>query len=372
MGNPSHDLNQRVIQAIAQLVESPGGCLFIRNEHNEYHAIADWNMSPLPEQTLSAEQQLCCFMENSQWIVDLQEYQQYPERYQSISFPQWLLNFPQGRLLVPLMHQRRLFGFILLAEPRTRFALNWEVNDILKIAGNQATTQLAQQQAANALMIARQFESVNRMSTFMVHDLKNLVAQLSLLLNNAERHKDNPEFQADMLETLELSVNKMKRLVEKLTNQADEQGNQRIELNELLHKVIRTKAGQAPLPALAQGTDKIPVYANTTTLERILGHLLQNAIEATPASGKIIVNLRKDYHQAEITISDSGHGMSEQFIRERLFKPFESTKTAGMGIGVFESMEYVKSLGGNITVKHNQPTGSIFIIQLPIYQTTDE
>ena len=129
----------------------------------------------------------------------------------------WLLAYPRGWLVVPLMMQGRLFGFVLLLQPRSAIKLNWEVIDLLKIAGSQAASYLAQYEAANALMVARQFESFNRMSTFVVHDLKNLVSQLSLLMSNAERHKNNPEFQQDMIETVNFSVQKMKLLLQKLS-----------------------------------------------------------------------------------------------------------------------------------------------------------
>ena len=132
--------------------------------------------------------------------------------------PQWLRAIPKAWLVVPLIQHRKLFGFVVLAQSRSRIRLNWEVNDLLKIAGNQAASYLAQQEAANALLVARQFESFNRMSTFVVHDLKNLVSQLSLLLSNAEKHKNNPEFQKDMIDTVDLSVQKMKRLLQKLSS----------------------------------------------------------------------------------------------------------------------------------------------------------
>ena len=118
-----------------------------------------------------------------------------PEKYSAITLPQWLQAIPKAWLVVPLIQHRKLFGFVVLAQPRSRVKLNWEVSDLLKVAGNQAASYLAQHEAANALLVARQFESFNRMSTFVVHDLKNLVSQLSLLLSNAEKHKKNPEFQ---------------------------------------------------------------------------------------------------------------------------------------------------------------------------------
>ena len=142
--------------------------------------------------------------------------QQTPRNIPQLLLPGWLQAISKAWLVVPLIQHRKLFGFVVLVLPRSKVKLNWEVSDLLKVAGNQAASYLAQHEAANALMVARQFESFNRMSTFVVHDLKNLVSQLSLLLSNAEKHKKNPEFQQDMVETVYLSVQKMKRLLEKL------------------------------------------------------------------------------------------------------------------------------------------------------------
>jgi signal transduction histidine kinase len=112
----------------------------------------------------------------------------------------------------------------------------------------------------------------------------------------------------------------------------------------------------------------LDVLADRQRLERVLGHLIQNAIEATPADGKVALLLRREGLSAVIELSDSGHGMSEQFIRERLFKPFDSTKPAGMGIGMFESRDYLCGIGGRLEVNSAPGQGSTFRIILPLHQ----
>ena len=110
------------------------------------------------------------------------------------------------------------------------------------------------------------------------------------------------------------------------------------------------------------------VYANSTRLERVVGHLIQNAIEATSRNGQVRVRLKREQDYAVIEIKDTGHGMSEEFIREKLFRPFVSTKSAGMGIGVFESREYVSELGGELEVSSRESDGTVFRILLPLHQ----
>ena len=202
---------------MAELVESPGGALWICKESGNCELVAHLSR-PLWQGMEPNNSDFCQFLQNKRWVIDLQEYKANPKKYESLVIPVWLSEIPNAWLVVPLIQHRQLFGFIVLEEPRSEIKLNWEVFDLLKIAGNQAASYLSQQEAANALVVARQFESFNRMSTFVVHDLKNLVSQLSLILSNFDKHKNNPEFQEDMISTVDLSVLKMKRMLEKLSS----------------------------------------------------------------------------------------------------------------------------------------------------------
>ena len=366
-----HGLGERTIQAVAALVESPGGALFISRESGHCEPVAHWNMS-LPNETESASGSLCQFLENKQWVIDLQEYKSNPEKYGAIFIPQWLQVLPKGWLIVPLILLGKLFGFMILTQPRSKVKLNWEVIDLLKIAGSQAASYLAQQESTNALLIARQFESFNRMSTFIVHDLKNLVSQLSLLLSNAEKHKNNPEFQIDMLDTLAYSVQKMKLLLHKLNRGSSIEHPAPLSIDKLLRRTLALKSAFEPKPELEILDPGLMVVANWDRLERVIGHIIQNAVEATPKDGKVTIHISKQETFVVVEIKDTGQGMSEEFIRERLFKPFESTKSAGMGIGMFESREYIHELGGQIEVSSCQTTGTTFRVILPFYMHVDD
>lgn len=366
LSQDSHGLGERAVQAVAELVESPGGILYINRESGNCEPVARWNM-PLKSELEPINSSFCQFLENKQWVIDLQEHASNQEKYGEISIPQWLQTIPQAWLVVPLILHGRLFGFVVLAQPRSRVKLNWEVIDLLKIAGSQAASYLAQQESANALMVARQFESLNRMSTFLVHDLKNLISQLSLLLANAEKHKDNPEFQKDMLDTIDYSVQKMKLILQKLARGAAMETPAPLMIDDLLQQAVALKSSAEPKPLLEIQNTGLMVLANGARLERVIGHIIQNAIEATPREGKVVVRLAQLNGSAVIEINDTGQGMSEEFIRERLFKPFESTKSAGMGIGVFESREYIHELGGRIEVASHLTTGTTFRIILPLY-----
>ncbi|MFZ4875760.1 XrtA/PEP-CTERM system histidine kinase PrsK [Janthinobacterium sp. Mn2066] len=362
-------LGERSIQAVAQLVESPAGALWIVREPGVLTPAASWNWPPQAwSEPVSGP--LCQFMEARQWVIDAPDCHRHPGLYDELQLP---LALQHVWLLVPLMLHGKLFGVVALARPRTRIGLNWEIRDVLKIAGSQAASYLAYRESLDTLSVSRQFESFNRMSTFIVHDLKNLVFQLSLLLSNAEKHRSNPEFQQDMLVTLDHSVQKMKTLLQKLARgeTLDAPPSAPLQLDALLRQAVAAKASLAPVPQLDIIDARLTVLANRARLERVLGHLIQNAIEATPSDGKVAVRLRQESGTAVVELADTGLGMSEQFIRERLFKPFDTTKTAGMGIGVFESREYIEEVGGRLEVASVPAVGTTFRVILPLHAAED-
>jgi putative PEP-CTERM system histidine kinase len=361
------NLGERAVQAVAALVESPGGALWQRREGDRFAPAAGWEVA-LPDIVEPGDSALIRFLESTQWVIDLDEYADDPVKYEGLELPDWLRNWPRGWLVVPLMMGNRLFGFVVLQTARSRVKLNWEVLDLLEIAGSQAASYLAQQDAADELMVARQFESFNRMSTFVVHDLKNLVSQLSLMSKNAEKHKHNPEFQADMLETVSLSVQKMRLMLQKLSRIDVEEKPMPLPIDQVVRQAVANKAAFEPRPRLDVTDAGLRVLADRERLERVVGHLIQNAIEATPKDGSVTIALLQEGDAVRIEITDTGEGMSEEFIRERLFKPFESTKSAGMGIGVFESREYINELGGRLEVISKPALGTTFKVVLPLYR----
>ncbi|GAB3407538.1 PEP-CTERM system histidine kinase PrsK [Massilia agilis] len=367
LSEPGPGLAERAIEAVAALVESPGGVLWQRRDGGAFEPVAYWHVPAVSAREPDASP-FCQFLESTQWVVDLHECARHPERYEGLALPAWVESFPRGWLVVPLVLQGKLFGFVLLQNARSPVKLNWEVIDLLGIAGSQAASYLAQQDAANALMVARQFESFNRMSTFVVHDLKNLVAQLSLMNANAERHRDNPEFQRDMQETVSYSVQKMKLLLQKLGRAGRPENPEPLAVDQVVRQAVALKAAFEPRPRLEINSTGLYVLADRERLERVVGHLIQNAIEATPRNGEVVIRVGASGAGVLVEIADTGAGMSEEFIRERLFKPFESTKSAGMGIGVFESREYIIELGGSLEVTSKPTQGTTFKVVLPLYQ----
>jgi len=359
----SQNVHERTIIALADLVESPAGALWIKDDLRGFVPISRWNM-PIIDAVEPANGSLPAFLGRTGWVVSLTERAADPSQYPGLDPPRWLAAVPLPWLVIPLVTGTELIGFVVLSSPRATIDVNWEVRDLLKTASRQAAGYLAQIRASEALLEARKFESFNRMSAFVVHDLKNLVAQLSLMLRNAERHRDNPEFQRDMLTTVEHVVERMHRLMLQLrTGTTPVEKPRHIDLGQVIRRVCAGKQGQRASIRLDLG----PVLAlgHEDRVEHVIGHLVQNALDATSARGDVAIRLGVNGQYASIDVQDTGTGMPAEFIRERLFKPFETTKNAGMGIGVYESAQYIRSLGGDIQVESAPGIGTTVHVLLP-------
>lgn len=370
--NSDLPLHERVIWAISEIADSPGGLLWLIDEKGLYRCVSHFNMALGELPSVGRDHPLMHFMEERQWIVDLDEYRGQDGGRDSDEIPSWMIEQQEFWLLVPLMQDERMLGFVLLAHPRAPQALNWENRDLLKTAGMQAASYVALYQAADALADARQFEGFNRLSAFVIHDLKNLIAQLSLVAKNAARHKHNPEFIDDAVRTIENSVEKMNRLMAQLKS-ADASGRNdktRIELVEELRAVVASRASARPAPTLELHTDSAVVLAQEDRLGAVFGHVLQNALDATPPDGRVEVVLRVAGDHAIVEFLDTGSGMDEDFVKNRLFRPFDSTKgLTGMGIGAYECREVVQASGGQVVVDSRPGKGTVFRIMLPLVES---
>jgi len=356
---------QRAIMAMGNLVESPAGLLWLPDEAGVFKLAARWNFHAVNAEE-PPQGSLPRFLQRKRWIVNLREYQQTPEQYAGLDVPSWLQSIPNAWLIVPLLADAELMGFIMLTTPRTAIEFNWEVRDLLKTASHQAASYLGQMRASEALLEARKFEAFNRMSAFVVHDLKNLIAQLSLMIRNAERHHDNPDFQRDVLSTVEHVVGRMNKLMLQLKTGATPVENPRpVDLGALVRKVCAAKT-DANVQIAIELSPGVTTLGDEERLEYIIGHLVQNAIDATGSGGNVKVDLQSDDRFAVVVVTDTGVGMSVEFVRDRLFKPFETTKQTGMGIGVYESARYVRELGGDLLIDSVPGVGTTVRVRLPM------
>jgi putative PEP-CTERM system histidine kinase len=358
---------QRSIEALANLVESPAGALWMRNGNGRYVQSARWNFTEAPVE--QAEHSLAAFLQKTEWVVDLEEYRTERSRYAGLQLPEWILQLPAAWLIVPVIAHDELTGFVVLAAPRAKVELNWEVRDLLKTAARQVGSFLAQIQASEALLEARKFDAFNKMSSFVVHDLKNLVAQLSLMLKNAERHAQNPRFQQDMMTTVRHVTERMNKLMLQLsTGSRGEENVHAIHVDRLVERLVSAKRREGRIVGLDLDNADVLTMGYEQRLERVIGHLLQNAIDATAAGGEVRVRVASEPDAAVIEVIDTGCGMTEDFARRKLFRPFETTKPHGMGIGAYETAQYVQQMGGTITVDSRIGAGTTMRVMLPLHR----
>jgi len=361
-------MGRHVVRGLADMVESPSGALWLKDPSGRFFAqAAFWNMPASPA-TEDVGSPLCRFLLDSGWVINLEEYRSLPRRYDGLELPSWLVEVPNAWLVVPLTTGSELIAFVVLATARTRIDVNWEVNDLLKTAARQAGAFLGQMQASEALLEVRKFDSFNRMSAFVVHDLKNIVAQLSLMLTNAERHRENPEFQKDMLMTVNHSVERMRKLMMQLREGATPlDGPRGIDLADVVRRIQTAKSGQGRDVEL-NIEERLIARGHEDRIERVVGHLVQNALDATENGGRVWLRLARQGTHALIEVGDTGRGMSPEFVRERLFKPFQTTKPTGMGIGAYESFQYVHELGGKLSVDSAVDIGTQVDLLLPLFE----
>jgi putative PEP-CTERM system histidine kinase len=375
-GADAPPLGERVIKAFADILDSPGGLLLAADQNGAIAASAEWNWEGgnSPAGDFEQDGAFWASVEAGGRILELDAWRQRwgDRRDLDLAIPDWIVADDRAWAGVPLIHHDRLVGLVLLAAPDYRRPLDWEDFDLLRTAGRQAASSLAEAHGQEALSNARRFEEFNRRFAFILHDIKNLVSQLSLLSRNAERHADNAEFRADMIATLKSSVGKMNELLARLSPQASlrPQKPEPQPLRPILIAAIASKRRDHDVRLL--GHAELWAKVDSAALEQAVGHLLQNAIDASPPGEPVLVRVTGRTNEVAIAIIDKGSGMDGDFIRNQLFQPFASTKPGGFGIGSFEARSLVAGMGGRLSVDSRPDRGTSFTIIVPAAEAADE
>jgi putative PEP-CTERM system histidine kinase len=360
-------LETRMIQAIADIAESPGGLLLVPDSAGALAPKAGWNWQAIDPPGSVTSAHLAQWLGKTARVVELDRLRAGAEAddEEASHIPEWILAEQRAWAIVPLIHFGRLAGAILLERPAISRTLDWEDFDLLRVVGRQVASYLAEAGGQEALADAKRFDEFNRRFAFIMHDVKNLVSQLSLVTRNAERHADNPEFRADMIITLKNSTARMNDLLARLSqhNKGRADPPRNILVQPIADSVAEAKRAHHPI--IVGGTAGLSLRADPARLEQALSHLVQNAIDASPPSEPVSINLRLDGAETAIDVIDQGAGMAPAFIRDKLFKPFSSTKTSGFGIGAFEAKSIITAMGGRIEVVSREGNGSRFSIILP-------
>lgn len=368
-GAQTASLPERIIRAVADITDSPAGMLLTEGDEGEFELAARWQWptvdvpaEPLPYATVR-------FFEQRAYVADLDE--QRVGAGHGAPIPGWVLAETRAWAMVPLLHFERLVGMVVLARPAHVRRLDWEDFDLLRVAGQQLASYIAEQSGQEALAEASRFDEFNRRIAFVMHDIKNLASQLSLLVRNAELHAENPEFRADMLVTLRNSSDKLNALLARLSRygRAQVEALEPVMVDEVARVVAAQFAGRHQVEVVE--TRPCRIAARRDLLEQVLVHLVQNAVDASPPDSPVFLNVTIDGLFGEIEVLDSGAGMSPEFVRSRLFKPFDSSKPGGFGIGAYEARELVRAMGGRLAVESREGLGSRFTIRLPLAEAAE-
>ena len=367
-GEGAEPLETRIVQAVADITESSGGLLLVPDATGALVAHARWNWQLVDAPAFAASAEAGAYFARTGRVVELDALRSPEEVDEEMAahVPQWIIAEPRAWILVPLVHFDRLAGLVLLEHPPISRTLDWEDFDLLRVVGRQVASYLAEAQGQEVLSEVKRFDEFNRRFAFIMHDVKNLVSQLTLVTRNAERHADNPEFRADMIATLQNSTARMNDLLARLSqhNKGRAEDPRPVAAGALVEGVAAAK--RAGHPVVVGGDTAQLIIADPVRLEQALSHLVQNAIDASPATEPVTIQIGTQGDEATITVSDHGAGMSAAFIRENLFKPFASTKDGGFGIGAYEARAIIAAMGGRIEVNSREGEGSRFIIYLPI------
>lgn len=369
VGEPNELPRVRAIRAIAEIVHGTGGSLWTQDGREHFAPRVNWNTDEPGVRQEPADGSLVRFLEQRQWVIDLDEYAGDPEIYTDLTLPDWLSEL-RAWLVVPLLQGEALNGFLVLTESSASRPLDWEDRDLLKTASRQVAGYVALLDASEALSEARQFEAFHRLSAYVAHDLKNIAAQLALVVSNAGRHKSNPAFVEDAFGAVANTTGRLNRLLAQLRTERPSGRVWSLALADAARQAVAARARQRPEPVLRLEPDDDPwVRVDRERLIAVLEHLIQNAQEATGPNGQIEARVHTEGGMAMVAIRDDGCGMDERFIREQLFRPFATTKgNAGMGIGVYESYEFARGAGGELTVESSPGKGATFFLKLPLIE----
>lgn len=372
-GDSSQDYHLKAIAAVAGTFKSPGGMLWLNNKYGKMVPAATLNLGiDTTDFEELADSDFCRVMREHEWVFSPSAPTEHELSNFNNTLPQWAHAINDIWLIIPLLVDKELVGFIVLTTPPRDSQLTWEDLDLLKTVGREVAVYVSRNEAAEMLAQSKQFDAYNKLSAFVMHDLKNLIAQQALVVENAAKHKENPAFIDDMIRTIDNSVQRMSNLLKKL-QQTQPSSGRPLPIKSVVINSVKKCQDRLPRPSLRILDDSLKVVADEENLEMIVTHIIKNAQEATPSDGYVDVTLRGDGTFAIIDVEDNGTGMDAHFIKTRLFRPFDTTKSGkGMGIGVYQTREFIRNLGGDVTVKSEPKIGTTFTISIPIHTQKTE
>ena len=366
-----NDYATTAVEAIASIYNGTGGACYLK-EGRQYvprqKPNANDNLRPIE---ISGAEGFFQRMLDYNWIFLRGVSDPNLSRYNEL-IPETLADPVDTLLILPLISNDTLIAFVTVYTDAQHIEdFDFEDLDLLRMINKQIASFVGYHKLYEERVVARQFEAFHQITTFVMHDLKNLIAQQALVVENAARFIDNPEFIADAIKTIENSVAKMNRLIRKINENtpidSEQSQFQCVRLVDVIDEAISKCNGSRPRPELHVLDDDMFVEADPDTLVMAFTHLISNAQDACDSKdGKVDIFLSRESDRIQCRVIDNGIGMDDDFIENRLFKPFDSTKsTKGMGIGAYQYRQILSNIGGQISVESKVGEGSCFTVSLP-------
>lgn len=363
-----HSLEKRALQAIAQIVDSKGATLWLKDK-NHFVFKAYWKIGFDQARPEPKDSELIKMLLSTKKMFSRDDFIKFSNHPQTMQH--WFVQTKYSWLIIPLWLNDELFGYIHLRESIVDMSLSIEDQELLETIAHHVALAVSLKASDSALSQAKKFQEMNQMTAFLVHDLKTVLSQLSLLVENGKVHKGNPEFVDDMLNTVGHVTQKMQRLIGQLKNPATENKADKTNLLPLLETVIDSCKKPSVNITLSNEERINPhIQINLEEMESAFKHILQNAVDSIDDQGEVSIELGTlSESKIYITITDTGKGMTQEFISEKLFQPFSSTKgVSGMGLGAYQSRELFRAADGDLLVTSEVGKGSQFKIELPVAQ----
>ena len=356
------------LKAAANVFASRGGALWLKNESGQLEVVSTWRVTLPVDTRVESNSPFAQAFVDREWVYALGNSGSNLINPFSEHLPEWVDTIDNAWVITPLIIGDQLTGFFLLTQSANTNPLIWEDLDVLKTVGRQLASYIVRQKSAEQLAEVKQFDTYNRLTAFIMHDLKNLIAQQALVVANANKHKENPAFVEDAIQTIANSVDRMNHLLKRLQSGPQSTSQQRaVSIHTVLLEAIRKSVDRQPIPTLRDRAEDVSITADHEQLIMILMHVIRNAQDATNNDGFIDVSVVVEQNSINIDIEDNGCGMDAEFLRHRLFKPFESTKSSmGMGIGAYQVREFIRGMGGKLSVNSELNVGTTVCITLPI------
>jgi putative PEP-CTERM system histidine kinase len=353
----AEELHVRIIRALAEFVDSPAGVMWSLHPGIGYCPTAGWKLPVAQEAKLPPDDPFVAGFRDGSWIQ---------ERSTETDAPAWPFASSRVWLAVPLSHRGAVVGFVLLNRASRSVTLDWEAFDLLRAAGRQAASYLAEERSTRVLRDSELLTEYSKRFAFVVHDIKNLASQLGLIVSNAKRYIEDPDFQRDMLQTVDDAVARMNHLLGQLKADATPQPARLVAPESIIGAVAAEFAGGPVAVETRNDAGHCTVAMDPNRLRSALTHLAHNAIEASRLGDCVTISTRRYDSQLVIDVADRGPGMDAAFIRDELFLPFRSTKSGGYGIGAFQTRELIRAAGGDLEVISEKGIGTTMRILLPL------